>query len=105
MTPSVSWQVLAGLTPKQATDTASDFLLKARHPRFHLPYPQIIYAPMLELVQLLHRLDFTVYLVSDGSRDFLRVMAPTAYGIRPEHVIGSEAVISWQGANCGGRAE
>jgi len=88
---------LAGLTPSQAAAKAEEFLATARHPRFHLPYPQIIYRPMLELVQLLHRLDFTVYLVSDGSRDFLRVMAPTAYGIRPDHVIGTEAVISWQG--------
>ena len=88
---------LAGLTPAQAADTAGTFLASARHPRFGLPYPQLIYRPMLELVRLLHRLDFTVYMVSDGSRDFLRVMATTAYGIRPEHVIGSEAVISWQG--------
>ncbi|WP_295702350.1 haloacid dehalogenase-like hydrolase [Lapillicoccus sp.] len=91
---------LAGLTPSQAAAKAEDFLARACHPRFHLSYPQIIYRPMRELVQLLHRLDFTVYLVSDGSRDFLRVMASSAYGIRPEHVIGTEAVISWPTGRC-----
>lgn len=88
---------LAGLTPEQAAALAGDFLSRARHPRFHLRYPQVAYRPMLELVQLLRRLEFTVYVVSDGSRDFLRVLAPTAYGIRREHVIGSEAAITWQG--------
>lgn len=87
---------LAGLTPQQAAGKATAFLAKARHPRFDVPYPDIIYRPMLELVRLLHRLEFVVYVVSDSSRDFLRVMVPTAYGIRPEHVIGSEAAIRWQ---------
>ena len=88
---------LAGLTTDEAAQRAEDFLVEARHPRFHLPYSQIVYRPMLELMQLLHQLDFAVYVVSDSSRDFLRVMAPTAYGVPREHVIGSEAVISWQG--------
>jgi hypothetical protein len=65
-------------------------LVQARHPRFDLPYSQIVYRPMLELVRLLGQLDFAVYVVSDSSRDFLRVMASTAYGVPREHVIGSE---------------
>jgi phosphoglycolate phosphatase-like HAD superfamily hydrolase len=88
---------LAGLTTQEAARRAEDFFVEARHPRFHLPYPQIVYRPMLELLQLLHRLDFAVYMVSDSSRDFLRVIAPNAYGVPPERVIGSEARITWQG--------
>ena len=88
---------LAGLTPRQAASRAVDFLAVARHPRFNLRWPEVTYRPMVELVALLHRLDFTVFLVSDSSRDFMRVIAPTAYGILPEHVIGSEAHIVWDG--------
>jgi phosphoserine phosphatase len=87
---------LAGMTTQEAARRAQDFLVEARHPRFHLPYTKIVYRPMLELLQLLHRLDFAVYMVSDSSRDFLRVMAPTAYGVPREHVIGTEAVITWR---------
>jgi phosphoserine phosphatase len=88
---------LAGLTTQEAAHQAEDFLREARHPRFLVSYTQVVYRPMLELLQLLHRLDFAVYMVSDSSRDFLRVMAPAAYGVPAEHVIGSEARISWQG--------
>ncbi len=90
-------RALAGLTPQEAAARAADFLAQARHPRFQRPYTDLVYQPMRALVHLLHRLSFTVYVVSDGSRDFLRVMAPTAYGVRPEHVIGSEARIRWVG--------
>ncbi|MEO7068907.1 MAG: haloacid dehalogenase-like hydrolase [Nostocoides sp.] len=87
---------LAGLTPQEASARAADFLAAARHPRFHRPYPGLTYQPMVELVRLLGVLEFTVFLVSDSSRDFLRGMASTAYGLAPEHVIGSEAEIHWQ---------
>ncbi len=90
-------EALAGLTPLQAAARAGDFLAAARHPRFHRPYPDLTYQPMVELVRLLRRLEFTVFVVSDSSRDFLRVMAPAAYGLAPEYVIGSEAEINWQG--------
>ncbi len=33
---------LAGLAPVQAADKASEFLARARHPRWGLPYPQLI---------------------------------------------------------------
>jgi hypothetical protein len=90
-------RTLAGLTTEEAAARAEAFLAEARHPRFHVPYSQVVYRPMRELVQLLHRLDFAVYMVTDSSRDFLRVMAPSAYGIPLGHVIGSEAVMAWQG--------
>ncbi|HET7723090.1 MAG TPA: haloacid dehalogenase-like hydrolase [Propionibacteriaceae bacterium] len=87
---------LAGLTTDDAALRAAAFLAQARHPRFGLPYPQLVYRPMRELVALLGRLGFSVYIVSDSSRDFLRVMSPTAYGVPVEHVIGSEAVLTWK---------
>lgn len=77
-------EALAGLTPAQAAVRAGEFLAAARHPRFHRPYPDLIYQPMVELVRLLHRLEFTVFVVSDTSRDFLRAMAPAAYGLAPQ---------------------
>ncbi|MBI4899693.1 MAG: haloacid dehalogenase-like hydrolase [Actinobacteria bacterium] len=90
-------KTLAGLTTDEAQSRAETFLRDARHPRFHVPYSQVVYRPMLELVRLLHQLDFAVYMVTDSARDFLRLMAPTAYEIPLGHVIGSEAVMTWDG--------
>lgn len=69
------------------------FLASASHPRFGAGYPALVYAPMRELVALLHDLEFTVFLCSDSSRDFNRVLAESTYGLRREHVIGSEVRI------------
>lgn len=91
---------LFGGTTTQDYDTqARAFLTTARHPRFRRPYPTLTYRPMLELITLLHRLDFRVYLCSDTSRDFLRTMAGAAYGLSREQVIGSEVAIRWQDGN------
>jgi hypothetical protein len=70
---------------------AQAFLARARHPRFGRGYPDLLYGPMRELVGLLDELEFAVYLCSDSSRDFKRVLAGPAYGLTRDRVIGSEA--------------
>lgn len=63
------------------------------HPRFVRPYPSLTYRPMLELIALLHRLEFSVFMCTDSSRDFIRVIAGSAYGLTRDHIIGSEVTI------------
>jgi len=48
---------------------------------------------MLELIALLHRLKFSVIMCTDSSRDFIRVIVGSAYGLGREHIIGSEVNI------------
>lgn len=86
-------QIFAGQTTAQYEQKAREFLDHAAHPRFGLPYPLLTYQPMLELVQVLHALEFSVFMCTDSSRDFMRVMAGPGYGLRREHVIGSEVQI------------
>ncbi len=87
-------RIFAGQTPAQYEQKAREFLDRATHPRFGLPYPLLTYQPMLELVQVLHALEFSVFMCTDSSRDFMRVMAGPAYGLRREQVIGSEVKIT-----------
>jgi phosphoserine phosphatase len=86
----------AGTTTEDYDTQASEFLATARHPRFGRPYPTLTYRPMLELIAVLQRLQFRVYLCSDTSRDFLRTLAGPAYGLARDQVIGSEVRIRWQ---------
>lgn len=65
------------------------FLTTARHPRFGRPYTDLVYQPMIELLQLLESRGFTTYLCSGGDTDFMRVFSQRLYGIPPERVIGS----------------
>jgi phosphoserine phosphatase len=82
-----------GQTTAQYDEQARRYLAAARHPRFHRPYPALTYQPMLELMALLRALDFSVFMCTDSSRDFMRAMAGPAYGLRREQVIGSEVQI------------
>jgi phosphoserine phosphatase len=85
--------LFAGQTTAQYEEQARRYLTGALHPRFRRPYPMLTYQPMLELISLLHALDFSVFMCTDSSRDFMRVMAGPAYGLRRERVIGSEVEI------------
>jgi len=86
-------RLFAGWSTAEYDGQARQFLARARHPRFGRPYPGLVYQPMRELVTLLHALDFRVFMCTDSSRDFDRVMAATAYGLHREQVIGSEVKI------------
>lgn len=85
-----------GRTVEEFEDLATEFLRTDLHPRFGLLWPHLTYAPMFELLALLRELRFTVYVVSGSSRDFLRTMAPSAFGARREHIIGTEVEIEYR---------
>ncbi len=87
--------VFAGTTVHEFEERAAAFLTTATHPRFGRIWPALTYAPMFELITLLRVLDFTVYVVSGSSRDFLRTMAASAFGAEREHVIGTEVEIDY----------
>ena len=87
-------RIFQGRTTAEYEAVARQFLRRAAHPRFDRPYPLLTYQPMLELVRLLHALEFSVFMCTDSSRDFMRVMAGPAYGLRREHIIGSEVHIT-----------
>lgn len=65
------------------------WLAKAVHPKTHKPYTEMIYQPMLELLDYLRRNDFRTYIVSGGEVEFMRAWAEEVYGVPPEQVIGT----------------
>jgi phosphoglycolate phosphatase-like HAD superfamily hydrolase len=67
----------------------SQWLATSKHPRFNVGYNQLIYQPMLELLDYLRANDFKVFIVSGGGVDFMRVWATEAYGIPSDQIIGS----------------
>ncbi|MGD1939940.1 MAG: HAD family hydrolase [Leptolyngbyaceae cyanobacterium] len=79
----------AGMTQAEFQADVVTFFDHARHPRWQRPYTALVYQPMVELVQFLQQHQFTVYLCSAGGLDFMRVISARAYGIPPEHVVGS----------------
>lgn len=63
-------------------DTATD-------KRFSQKYVNLIYKPMVELLDYLQKNQFKTYIVSGGSSSFIRNFSEGAYNIAPEQVIGT----------------
>ncbi|WMI66008.1 HAD family hydrolase [Aestuariibaculum sp. YM273] len=67
----------------------TDWLSSAKHPVMKKPYTELVYQPMLELLDYLRAHQFKIYIVSGGSQEFMRAWAPEIYGIPKEQIIGS----------------
>jgi haloacid dehalogenase-like hydrolase len=78
-----------GMTAGQFAALVKDWLAKARDPRWHRPFTDLIYQPMLELMQYLRANGYMTYIVTGGGQDFVRTYADQIYGIPPEQIIGS----------------
>jgi phosphoglycolate phosphatase-like HAD superfamily hydrolase len=78
-----------GLTTDEYARVVSEWLRTARHPKFNVPYTDLVYQPMLELLSYLRANSFKTFIVSGGDTDFMRVFAQRSYGIPPEQVVGS----------------
>ena len=82
----------AGLTTEEFRQIVLDWLSTARHPRFHRPYTDLVYQPMLELMAFLRANQFKPFIVSGGGIEFMRPWTERVYGIPPEQVVGSSGV-------------
>jgi phosphoserine phosphatase len=79
----------AGMTDAEFADIARAWITTARHPKTGRLYTEMVYRPMLELLDYLRANGFKTYIVSGGGIELMRVFAEEVYGIPPEQVIGS----------------
>jgi heat shock protein HslJ len=86
----------AGMTTDEFKLRVEAWLAGAKHPRFGKPYTEVIYQPMLEVLNYLRANGFKTYIVSGGGADFMRVWSERVYGIPPEQVIGSTAITEFE---------
>jgi phosphoglycolate phosphatase-like HAD superfamily hydrolase len=80
---------LTGMTVSQFKDEVTKWIATARHPRYKRRYTELVYQPMLEVLQYLRANGYKTYIVTGGGQDFVRMYAEHVYGIPPEQVIGS----------------
>jgi phosphoserine phosphatase len=86
----------AGLTVDEFIATVTRWFESARHPRFDVPYDGLVYAPMLELFDLLRANGFRVFIVTGGGVEFVRAVSERIYGIAPDDVVGSAVVVRFE---------
>ncbi|MDM0028212.1 HAD family hydrolase [Variovorax saccharolyticus] len=85
----------SGLTVDEFRTIVADWLASAKHPRFKRPYTELVFQPMLEVMQYMRANGYKTYFATGGGQDFVREYAQKVYGIPPEQVIGSAAETSF----------
>jgi phosphoglycolate phosphatase-like HAD superfamily hydrolase len=79
----------AGMTTDEFEQIVKSWLATAKHPSLKVPYTEVVYQPMLEVLAFLRASGFKTFIVSGGGVEFMRAFAEKVYGIPPEQVIGS----------------
>jgi len=89
----------SGMTTGAFDSTVANWFATARHPRTGVPYDEMIYQPMVELLAYLRANEFKTFIVSGGGVEFIRGFAGRTYGIPPEQVIGSQGKLQYEVRN------
>jgi len=86
----------AGMTTEEFERLVNDWIVTARHPKFQRPFTELVYQPMLEVLDFLRANGFKTFIVSGGGVEFVRTFSETIYGIPPGQVVGSSIVTKYE---------
>ena len=86
----------AGMTTEQFLGIVREWLAKAKDPRFKRPYTELVYQPMLEVMEYLRANGFRTYIVTGGGQEFVRVYSERVYGVPVEQVVGSSIATKYE---------
>jgi phosphoglycolate phosphatase-like HAD superfamily hydrolase len=87
----VLFATLTGMSVDEFDAEVKKWLTSAKDGRWKRPYTDLIYQPMLEVMQYLRSNGYKTYIVTGGGQDFVRVYSDRVYGIPPEQVVGTAA--------------
>jgi len=85
-----------GMTTDEFEAEVRKWLASARHPRTDRPYTDMVFQPMLEVLNYLRASDFKTFIVSGGGIEFMRTFAEQTYGIPHQQVIGSSGKLKFE---------
>jgi phosphoserine phosphatase len=89
----------AGMTTEAFLKIVREWLAQARHPRFQRLYTELVYQPMLEVMQYLRYNGFKTYIVTGGGQEFVRAYGERLYGVPPEQVVGTSVATKYEYQN------
>jgi phosphoglycolate phosphatase-like HAD superfamily hydrolase len=86
----------AGITTDEFSQIVKDWINTAKHPKTGKLYKEMVYQPMLEVLDYLRANGFKTWIVSGGGVDFMRPWTEEVYGIPSEQVIGSSGKVKFE---------
>ena len=78
-----------GMTTEDFSRSVEDWITTAKHPTTGRLYSEMVYQPMLEVLEYLRASGFKTFIVSGGGVEFMRPWTERVYGVPPEQVVGS----------------
>jgi len=85
----------AGMSTNEFEKIVTDWIRTARHPETNKLFKEMVYQPMLELLDYFRDNGFKTYIVSGGGIDFMRPWVEEVYGIPPDQVVGSSGKVEF----------
>ena len=86
----------SGMTTDEFGATVDRWIRTTRHPKTQRLYTEMVYQPMLELLDYLRANGFKTFIVSGGGTDFMRPWVERVYGIPPEQTVGTTADLKFE---------
>ena len=86
----------AGMSTADFEQIVGDWLPKSKNPILKRPVTDLVYQPMLEVMDYLRANGFSTYIVTGGGQEFVRPYSDDLYGIPAEQVIGSSIVTKYE---------
>ncbi len=95
------WEIIiaathTGMSTQDFLGIVKKWLATAKDPRWHRPYTELVYRPMIEVMDYLRANGFRTYIVTGGGQEFVRVYSQRVYGIPPEQVVGSSVLTKYE---------
>ncbi|ENM5768978.1 haloacid dehalogenase-like hydrolase [Vibrio mimicus] len=79
----------AGMTTDEFDAIVKEWIATAKHPTTGKKYTEMVFQPMLEVLDYLRANGFKTFIVSGGGTGFMRAWATEVYQIPPEQIVGS----------------
>lgn len=98
---SIMGATFSGMSADNFDSSVKQWADTAKHPITKKKYTEMIYQPMLELLQYLRANGFQTFIVSGGDISFMRAWAEKVYGIPPRQVIGSSFKVKFDSTGIG----
>ena len=90
-----------GMTAPEFKTIVEAWVDTARHPESGKRYTEMVYQPMLELLDYLRANEFKTYIVSGGGLHFMRPWTESVYGIPAEQVVGTRPEVVFENDSTG----
>jgi hypothetical protein len=92
----------AGMSTADFEALVAEWLPKSMNPALRRgPVTELVYQPMLEVMDYLRDNGFRTYIVTGGGQEFVRAYAEEIYGVPPEQVVGSSIETKYEMTDAG----